>query len=71
MGYCRFMSEYGIFNAEGLIEGQFYSFQAAAGELLNEEYYGDDAWVNEVCPEHTDQPYDECETCDEEEEEED
>ncbi len=57
------MIEYGIFNDEGLVEGQFYS----EGEALEARVtrHSDDLWaeVHEVCPDHEEQPRDGCEEC--------
>lgn len=56
------MTEYGIFNDEGFIEGDFYSREAAEAAVAA-RYSDDDCSVHEVCPEHRDQPRDGCEEC--------
>jgi hypothetical protein len=58
--------EYGIFNDEGLLEGNFYSYDEAenAREL---RYPEEDAEVHEVCPEHEDERRDVCPHCNYEE----
>ena len=53
--------EWGIFNEDGLIEGQFSS--RAAAEQIAERDYPEDGRVFKVCPDHADQRRDHCEEC--------
>jgi hypothetical protein len=71
-------AEYGVFNAEGLIEAGFWTFDAADLLAINlrqtwEHTDGEDGDSNaqayEICPDHEEQPLDGCEECAEEEEE--
>lgn len=58
------MTEYGIFNDEGLVEGDFYTPEEAR-EAIRERYEtDDDLIVLEVCPEHREQPRHACDECD-------
>lgn len=59
---------YGIFNDEGLLEGDFLTAEDAERERVK-TYSEDDAHVAVVCPDHEDQEYDSCESCDTEEDE--
>lgn len=58
------MIEYGIFNNEGMVEGQFYSL-AEANKALHTYYDLDDdeLFVSEICSEHEEQEKDNCEEC--------
>lgn len=60
-------TEYGIFNGEELVEGQFYSraiARTAAAELAaTEDYEGETLEVHEVCPDHSEQGKDWCPIC--------
>jgi hypothetical protein len=62
------MSEFGIFNDEGLLEGDFYEYDKAVTKMAaySEET---DVHVSEVCPEHREQERKNCEECNAEEEE--
>lgn len=62
------MTEYGIFNDEGLLEGQFYD-RATADAALADMYSEDDAHVAECCPDHREQERATCEECDHEDDE--
>lgn len=55
-------TEFGIFNDEGCIEGEFYS-REDADRAMADRYAEDDAHVAEVCPDHRDQERDHCEHC--------
>lgn len=59
---------YGIFSNKGLLQGDFFS-EIGAIAVMAERYAGDDAHVAVVCPDHEDQEYDSCESCDTEEDE--
>ncbi len=60
---------YGIFNDEGLLEGDFASLKEA--QDVAEEYDDeDDVHVAECCPDHPKEERATCEACDEEEEDE-
>lgn len=58
------LTEFGIFNDEGLVEGEFYSEDDAREAIA--AHYSEDEWakVEEVCPEHREQPALGCEECD-------
>lgn len=56
------MTEYGIFNEEGLLEGGFYSAEEAQTKWIS-TYRDDDAYVAECCHDHPDQETDRCEEC--------
>lgn len=57
------MIEYGLFNDEGLVEGQFYS-KEAAGSAIKDRYSDEDELeIYEVCPDHAEQPRYACEEC--------
>ena len=56
------MNEYGIFNDEGLLEGDFYS-EASATAMMNCYYADDDAHVSAICPDHQGHEKDFCEEC--------
>lgn len=53
--------EFGIFNAEGLIAGDFYSEQLANEVRVSLD--DPEAFTAEVCVSHTDQPAEHCEEC--------
>ena len=57
------MTEFGIFNDEGLVEGQFYTEADAVAAAA--ERYADDEWieVRQICPDHAEQPAYGCEEC--------
>ncbi len=58
------MTEYGIFNDEGILEGNLY-YLGVAEKLRTDRYWDDPhAYVSEVCPDHPDQPKEGCEECD-------
>jgi hypothetical protein len=60
-------TEFGLFNDEGLVENGFYSPEAAR-EALDTRYSGDDELeIEEICPDHPEQPRCGCEECDSEE----
>lgn len=63
------MTEYGLFNDEGLLEGQFYSVAEAEAAIADRYSDEDDLHVSEVCPDHPDQERDNCEECNAETEE--
>jgi len=52
-------AEYGIFDAEGLIEGGFYNSEKAAERAVGEP----GTYAALVCVSHVDQPHDDCEEC--------
>jgi hypothetical protein len=54
--------EYGIFDDEGLLEGDFWS-EEEAQRRLDEAYTEDDAHVALVCPHHPEQEGVSCELC--------
>lgn len=66
-------AEHGVFNAEGLIEGGFYTPEAAQAAVAELTADGDnaDVYAALVCVEHPDQPHDNCEECDDEDQEDD
>jgi hypothetical protein len=57
------MTEYGLFNDEGLVEGGFYSVDTAEAAILDRYDSEDELEVKEVCGDHEGQPYDGCEEC--------
>ncbi len=60
--------EYGLFNDEGLVEGQFYS-QEEAIKARDERYTDDDDLeVLEICPDHPEYARLGCEECDRDDE---
>lgn len=61
---------FGVFNDEGLLEGDFVSLEKAL-EARRARYSDDDhAYAAEICPDHEDQPRHDCETCNYDDEEE-
>lgn len=64
------MSEFGIFNEEGLLEGDFYS--TAEAERAIEERYADEdgAYAAMICRDHPEHEAMNCELCNAEEDEE-
>lgn len=56
-------AEYGLFNDEGLMEGQFYSVAEAQAAVADRYSAEDDLAVHEVCPDHEGQARDTCEEC--------
>ena len=59
-------TEYGIFNGEELVEGQFYSraiAQTVAAERLADDYEGETLEIHEVCPDHPEHGKDWCQEC--------
>ena len=62
-------TEYGVFNDEGLVEGQFYDVTSANAAAVDMD--DENAYVSLVCESHTDQPYGYCDDCDAEETEDD
>jgi len=63
--------EWGLFNDEGLVLGDFWSKEEAEQELILGNYSDDDELkVLEICPWHREQPKEDCEECMEEDEEE-
>jgi len=60
------MTEYGIFNDEGLLEGQFYDIAKAEAKLAS-DYNEDDAYVAAVCPYHSGEEAGHCQSCAQEE----
>ena len=59
---------YGIFDDEGLLEGDFSTREEAEHEMAV-CYPEDDAHVALICPDHEDQEHGNCESCDTEEDE--
>jgi hypothetical protein len=60
-------TEYGLFSDEGLVESGFYSAEEAR-EAARERYSEEDGLeIEEVCPDHPEQPHYGCEDCDSEE----
>ncbi len=60
------MTEYGVFNDEGLIAGQFYSVREAcefADEIAADKEDREAMDVQPVCPDHTEQPARACGAC--------
>ena len=57
------MDEYGIFNDEGLLEGQFYSRSEAQFSKETRYIEEDESYISFVCPYHPEQPKDHCEIC--------
>jgi hypothetical protein len=59
--------EYGLFSDEGIVEGGFHSLEEAI-QAQEQRYDPEDGLeVEEVCPEHPDEPRLGCEECDIEE----
>lgn len=54
------MTEYGIFTDEGLMERDFYSYEAAE-TFAQKEYSEDDTYIGEMCKECNDE-FCECES---------
>jgi hypothetical protein len=61
--------EFGVFNDEGLLEGQFYSRKAAEEALADLYAEDDEAEVAIVCPDHEEQRREHCEECNAEDDE--
>lgn len=60
-------TEFGLFNDEGCVEAGFYSAEEAR-QAMETRYTGDDELeVEEICPDHPEQPRCGCEECDAEE----
>lgn len=58
------MAEYAVFNDEGCIERQFHTLDTAEAAAQGYRESGDDeAYADEMCPEHDEQPRDTCEEC--------
>ncbi len=57
------MREFGIFNDEGLIVGQFYTRKKAETFLLETYTTDDELSVYEVCEEHPENAHITCEEC--------
>lgn len=57
------MVEYGLFNDEGLMEGQFYGPEEARAAIADRYTEEDELEVHEVCPEHEGERRDVCEDC--------
>jgi len=55
------MCEFGIFDDSGLLEGGFYTREAAMSAMSR--YAEDGAHVGIICPEHEEQEQDYCEEC--------
>lgn len=56
------MTEYGIFNDEGLIEDGFFSYEEAS--FVADGYDKDEnAHVLEICPDHPEHANSSCEEC--------
>jgi hypothetical protein len=64
------MTEYGLFNDEGMVEGQFYSVQEAEAAIANRYDPEDELSIEEVCEEHPEHAKCGCEECEAEEMEE-
>jgi hypothetical protein len=56
-------TEYGIFNNEGKIEGDFYSFESAVKAMAERYPEGDEVYVAECCPDHPEHERASCEEC--------
>ena len=57
------MTEYGIFNEEGLIEGGFYDKEAALQYVSDICIDEPSAYVEEICVDHPEQPAGSCQDC--------
>ena len=59
------MIEYGIFNDEGCLERQFYTFDAARSAAVTRYGGEDEVTVEALCHDHADdeQPANGCELC--------
>ena len=57
------MDEYGIFNDEGMIEGDFYSKEEAEAAVAARYTADDEVHVARCCPEHSEQERENCEDC--------
>jgi hypothetical protein len=53
---------FGLFNDEGLVEGEFETHEEATN-ALNRYSEEDDLHVSEICPDHPGQERDNCELC--------
>lgn len=58
------MTEFGLFNDEGLVEGEFYTYKEAHNILTTQYTEEDDLVICEICPDHRTQPKCACELCD-------
>lgn len=54
--------EFGIFNDEGMIEGDFSS-RADAEIVAQRDYYEDDVTIHEICHDHPEHARESCEDC--------
>lgn len=61
------MTEYGLFNDEGLVEAGFYSVEEAKAAITDRYDAGDELEIEEVCPYHQEHARCGCEECDNEE----
>jgi hypothetical protein len=61
--------ELGIFSDGGLLEGDFYSVTEAEAAIADRYGEEDGCYVASVCPEHRDQEKGHCETCDQDDSE--
>ena len=64
------MPEYGLFSDEGCVEDGFYSMSSALTAIMERYSFEDELEVEEICPDHEQQPYGGCEECQQEEDEE-
>jgi hypothetical protein len=64
------VTEFAIFNDEGQLEGGF--FERARAEAASARYRDDPhVFVDEICPDHPDQPRSACEECNREDDDDD
>jgi hypothetical protein len=61
---------FGIFNDEGLVEGDFYSQEEAQTAIKERYSEEDDLHVAECCHDHPEQERESCEECNSEDKEE-
>lgn len=57
------MAEWGLFNDEGLVEGEFRSKEEAFDAMTSGYDPEDGLTVEEVCPDHPEEPRQSCEEC--------
>jgi hypothetical protein len=63
------VTEYGVFNDEGLVVGQFYDVDDAICWALMHDGAANGFAIHEICPDHEDQARETCEACNEGDEE--
>lgn len=56
--------EHGVFNDEGCVERQLSAEQAQVALAAYQAEGDEHAYIDEVCPDHDDQPRTRCEDCD-------